>query len=203
MAAVIVLGGAFGVSAFEDKIKPVEPTSEQTIERQVTEKETPVVENTKTTKPEIDIEVNKETDLQLLSVEEVIQQVEQQYGATVVEIELDEDDGWMMYEIEMFNEEENSEIELEINAKTGEVIDFEKEYKKHNKHQWKKQALVEQKKQAIQTALSQVDGHIIDVEYEDDENAFEIKVKNKNGITTLTIDENNEVIYKTTKSFNK
>ena len=203
MAAVIVLGGAFGVSEFEDKTKPVEPTSEQTNERQVTEKETPVVENTKTTEPEIDVEVNKETDLQLLSVEEVIQQVEQQYGATVVEIELDEDDGWMMYEIEMFNEEENSEIELEINAKTGEVIDLKKEYKKHNKHQWKKQALVEQKKQAIQTALSQVDGHIIDVEYEDDENAFEIKVKNKNGITTLTIDENNEVIYKTTKSFNK
>src|SRR5699024_8011400 len=105
MASVMVLGGAFGVSVFEDKTKQVE-------------------EKTKTTNTEIDVEVNKETDLQLLSVEEVIQQVEQQYGATVVEIELDEDDGWMMYEIEMFNEEENSEIELEINAKTGEVIDL-------------------------------------------------------------------------------
>lgn len=199
MAAVIVLAGAFGVSAFEGKTKPVEPTYEQANEKN----ETQVTEKNEATVTEMDVNVNNETDSQILSVEEVIQEVEQQYGSTVVEIELDEDDGRMIYEIELFNEEENSEIELEIDAKNGEVIELEKEYKKYNKKQWNKRELVEQKKQAIQTALSQVDGHMIDIEYEDDENAFEIKVKNKNGITTLTIDKNNEVIHKTTKSFHK
>ena len=47
-------------------------------------------------------------------------------GATVTKFEFDHDDGIAVYEIEM--KKDGYEYDVKIDAKTGEVIEFEKEF---------------------------------------------------------------------------
>lgn len=60
-----------------------------------------------------------------LTVEEAIAVARQHAAGTVKEVELDKDDGRLYYEIEM--KDDKYEYELDIDAYTGDVIDFEKD----------------------------------------------------------------------------
>lgn len=70
----------------------------------------------------------------ILSMDEAIKIAQEEAPhAFFVEVELDEDDGRVMYEIDMLDDE--FKYELDIDARTGEVVDSEK---KANKHAGKK-----------------------------------------------------------------
>ncbi len=78
-------------------------------------------------------EINKEHAHQetgeLLSEDEVLAIAQEKApNATLKEIKLEQDDGWQIYDIELIDG--NTKYEIDINAVTGEVIDFEKEVKK-------------------------------------------------------------------------
>jgi len=61
----------------------------------------------------------------LLTIDEVVAIALKEAKGTVTEVELDEDDGRMHYDIEI--EDGKYEYDIEIDAVTGEVLDFEKE----------------------------------------------------------------------------
>lgn len=48
-------------------------------------------------------------------------------GATVIKVEFDRDDGVPLYEVEMIKDE--FEYDLEIHAITGEILDFDQDYR--------------------------------------------------------------------------
>ena len=72
-----------------------------------------------------EIDINEIRDLrrsgQLVSLESLIVQVRNDYPGEIIEIELDDEDGRYIYEVEVIAED-GSEIELEIDASTGEVL---------------------------------------------------------------------------------
>lgn len=69
---------------------------------------------------------NKRTKDVILSREAIIQLINKEYqGYRIVKIELDDDDGRKVYEIEL--KSNKYEIELEIEAMTGKVLSFDKE----------------------------------------------------------------------------
>ena len=59
------------------------------------------------------------------SIEEAKEIALTEFQGKVTEIELDKDDGRLMYEVELKNE--THEAEIEIDAKTGEIIEVEVE----------------------------------------------------------------------------
>ena len=61
----------------------------------------------------------------VLTVEEAVAIAMKQAKGTVTEVELDEDDGRLHYDIEI--EDGTYEYDFEIDAITGEVLDFEKD----------------------------------------------------------------------------
>ncbi|MCM3740459.1 PepSY domain-containing protein [Oceanobacillus luteolus] len=58
-----------------------------------------------------------------LSVEEVKQIALQKFDGKVTDIELDEDDGRLIYEMELKNEKQ--EADIDIDAVTGEIVEFD------------------------------------------------------------------------------
>jgi uncharacterized membrane protein YkoI len=62
-----------------------------------------------------------------MSLESVIAQVRKDYPGQIIEIELDEEDDRFIYEIEVVNDD-GVVIELEIDAATGEVLKYKKDY---------------------------------------------------------------------------
>ncbi|MCF3944631.1 PepSY domain-containing protein [Oceanobacillus alkalisoli] len=59
----------------------------------------------------------------VLSIEEAKQIALTEFEGKVTEIELDEDDGRLMYEVELKNETHEAEIELD--ARTGDIIELD------------------------------------------------------------------------------
>jgi len=64
---------------------------------------------------------------QILSLETIIAQVRKEYPGTIIQIELDEEKNRYIYEIELVNDE-GVVIEIEIDASTGEVLKYKKDY---------------------------------------------------------------------------
>ncbi|AOV08977.1 PepSY domain-containing protein [Sporosarcina ureilytica] len=77
------------------------------------------------TKQKAESTVEKIQSKSKLTVEEAIAIARQHASGTVKEIELDNDDGRLYYEIEM--KDGKYEYELDIDAYTGDVLDFEKD----------------------------------------------------------------------------
>ncbi|MDS9472426.1 PepSY domain-containing protein [Sporosarcina pasteurii] len=77
------------------------------------------------TKQKAESTVEKTQSKSKLTVEEAIAIARQHASGTVKEVELDNDDGRLYYEIEM--KDGKYEYELEIDAYTGDVLDFEKD----------------------------------------------------------------------------
>ncbi|MEX2352624.1 MAG: PepSY domain-containing protein [Gammaproteobacteria bacterium] len=64
---------------------------------------------------------------QIMSLESLIARVREDYPGTIIEIELDDKNDRYIYEIEVVNDE-GVVIDLEIDAATGEVLKYEKDY---------------------------------------------------------------------------
>ena len=65
------------------------------------------------------------SDEKLLTIDEVVAIALKKAKGTVTDVELDDDDGRMHYDIEI--EDGTYEYDFEIDAVTGEILDFEKE----------------------------------------------------------------------------
>lgn len=86
----------------------------------ITERETIKTNNQVTTQKN-----TKSTSQGLISEQKAIQIAQAKAPGTVVKVELDEDDDQLHYDIEIRNGK--TEYEFEIDAKTGAIIDFDKD----------------------------------------------------------------------------
>lgn len=63
---------------------------------------------------------------EILPLAQVLQQVQRVYPGRVIGVELDDDDGLRIYEIEMITPE-GRYVEIEVDATTGTVLDYEED----------------------------------------------------------------------------
>lgn len=63
---------------------------------------------------------------EILPLAQVLQQVQRIYPGRVIDVELDDDDGLLIYEIEMITPD-GRYVEIEVDAATGSVLDYEED----------------------------------------------------------------------------
>lgn len=115
--AVVLAGTAIFANANQDKV-----IEEGVLGVQDTGKTLEVVKPTQQTKSEDKVNKTKSK----LTMEEAIAIARKHATGTVKEAELEKDDGRLYYDIEI--RDGQYEYEIEIDAYTGEVLDFEQEY---------------------------------------------------------------------------
>lgn len=62
----------------------------------------------------------------ILPLEVILSRVMQQYPGELLKIELDDDDGYLIYEIELLTRR-GIVLEMEVNAQTGRILDIEED----------------------------------------------------------------------------
>lgn len=129
----------------------------------------------------------------------------QQVQGTVLEAELDREDGKLIYEVEVATQ--NGVTEFEIDANTGEILNTENE--KLRGHDKKELAALNKAKlsmmQAIEAAKTMQPGKIVAVEIDRDDNQtlYEFEIVKDNGMYELEMDANSGELVKLEKDDGK
>ena len=63
---------------------------------------------------------------EILPLAQVLQQIQRDYPGRVIEVELDDDDDLLIYEIEMITPD-GRYVEIEVDAATGTILDYEED----------------------------------------------------------------------------
>lgn len=138
-------------------------------------------------------EVSKTADKsnEMLTIVQIEEIALNEFPGWIKEIELDEDDGYLMYEVEVENEN-REEAELDIDAYTGEILKMEKEYKSGSKHKGSKQFSddILSIKEIKEIALEEFPGQIKELELDENDGRliYEVEVKNKGREAEMDID---------------
>ncbi|MGN8645944.1 PepSY domain-containing protein [Gracilibacillus sp. HCP3S3_G5_1] len=142
---------------------------------------------------------SKSSESKLISAEEVQSIATKEYPGIVKELELDEDDGQYYYELEIRTE--YGEVELEIDAYSGEIIylsvDDDGDSAKQHHSSDNKNSLISTD-QARSIALEKFNGKIKELELDEDDDRYiyEIEIRTGKGEVELEIDAINGAILK-------
>lgn len=119
-----------------------------------------------------------------IGIEKAINIALGQFPGTVTEVELDRDNGRLIYEIEVISS--GMEADFDIDAKTGEIISVEKQ----NTDKYAPGKTVIDMKQAIAIAQKEFSGTVTSVELDKDNDQFiyEIEIKSGNDEADFDID---------------
>lgn len=117
---------------------------------------------------------NKQTKETTIGIEKAIQIAKKAVPGTVIEAEIDKEDGRIMYEVEIINN--SKKTEFDIDAYTGKIID--QKTKTTNKSISATKTVIDIE-QAIAIALSEFPGTVIEVELDKENNylVYEIEIK--------------------------
>lgn len=138
ITAGLILGGAFMVGASQNdennkagveqsKVDTVALSSEKDTLVQEEELEKNGSNQQQGAEKQVDQTVTDTQQIELpITKEKAIEIAEKQTGGKVIEVELDRDDHRYKYELELI-EERVAEIEMEIDAETGKIIELEYE----------------------------------------------------------------------------
>ncbi|KXH83827.1 PepSY domain-containing protein [Sporosarcina sp. HYO08] len=134
----------------------------------------------------VDVKQAPQTDTKQLSADEATAIALEKAKGTVTKVELDTDDGWKHYDIEI--KDGVYEYDFEIDAVTGKIIEFEKDRDDDQKRTVSKQANVKQtsenkqgmisQDEAVAIAMKQASGTVTDVEldHDDGRKVYEIEI---------------------------
>ena len=130
-----------------------------------------------------------------ISQDDAVAIAKKQFNGELHEIDIDEDDNRFMYDIELRSATEKAEFEIDV--QTGEVLKFETEKLTNNNvagsqnnvnnssngsaataPQTKTSQLVISLDQAKQIALSKAAGTVVKAELDEDDNVYEIEIRN-------------------------
>lgn len=132
---------------------------------------------------------NAASEKNLISIEEAMEIALSEQDGYVDDIELETDDGYTYYEVEIENG--NEDYDLYIDAITGDVLKVEKDDDDDYDHQ-NNQALenVMSADEAKKIAVETVGGKVIDIELDEDDHRYEyeIDIKTDVGKVEMTID---------------
>lgn len=102
------------------RIIQIDQKEQKPMEKKKEKKEEPIEEETPSSQNTEEVKNSEEKKPAIISQEEAIDAALAEFQGTVEEIELDEDDGKLKYEIEMVDG--STEAELEVDAYTGKVM---------------------------------------------------------------------------------
>ena len=108
----------------------------------------------------------------------------------VTKIELDEDDKVLVYDIELRTA--STKADIEVNAKNGEVVSFEKEAIKVGANDSTVTEAISLQ-DAIDLALSKATGTVTKAEFDKDDNKYEIEIRNGKMEYEFEIDVNGNI----------
>lgn len=131
-------------------------------------------------------EKSKKTDKQtVIDIKEAMAIGLNEYSGTIKEIELDEEDGQLIYEVEIVSG--NVKAEIDINAYTGEIIVVGTESTDGIDADVDSFISIEE---AMEIALTEFQGTVVQVELEeeDDSYIYEIEIESDNGVKEIEID---------------
>ena len=106
----------------------------------------------------------------------------------VTKIELDEDDNVLVYDIELRTD--STKVDIEVNAKNGEVVSFENEVLKAGDPNLTEAISLQD---AIDLALSKASGKVTKSEFDKDDNKYEIEIRNGKMEYEFEIDVNGNI----------
>lgn len=134
----------------------------------------------------VDVKQAPQSNAKQLSADEATAIALEKAKGTVTKVELDTDDGWQHYDIEI--KDGIYEYDFEIDAVTGKIIEFKKEHDDDRKRTAAKQTYTKQKgenkqgmisrDEAVAIAMKQASGTVTDVELDDDDGrkVYEIEI---------------------------
>jgi uncharacterized membrane protein YkoI len=183
----VAIAGVLGFSvlqSFADETEPIvqDTTTEAASEVQTTEAESKTEE------------VQESWYDEVLTIQEAKEKAHEEFQGKVIEIELDHDDGRLLYEINLVDE--TSEVEIEMDAVTGEIFEKEKERADRDK-QLKAQANVLTIQEAKEIAQAEFAGKVIEMELDEDDGRFvyEMELVNNNSEAEIDMDaETGEIL---------
>ncbi|HEY4552835.1 MAG TPA: PepSY domain-containing protein [Bacillaceae bacterium] len=107
-------------------------------------------------------------------------------GGKVESIELEKEHGRLVYDIDMSEQSDDDDVEVKVDAVTGEIIKLEKD-RDHDDDRHVSNMEVT-KEQAIQIALADSPGKVVETEFDKDDACYEIEIKTDSGEVELKID---------------
>ena len=110
----------------------------------------------------------------------------------VTKIELDEDDNVIVYDIELRTA--STKADIEVNAQSGDVVSFEIEAINVSAKDAKGTAADISLQEAIDLALSKASGKVTKSEFDRDDNAYEIEIRNGKMEYEFEIDKKGNII---------
>lgn len=139
-------------------------------------------------KENTDNENNNQTNQTIIDANEAMNIALNEFSGIVTELELDEDDGRLMYEIEVRSGHE--EAELDIDAFSGEILVIEIETNKDHKYKVQNNQTMIDAHQAISIALDKFSGTVTDLELDKDDGylMYEIEIKSGHEEAEIEID---------------
>lgn len=133
------------------------------------------------------------------SPEQIIDIVKQKTSGEILSLELEREDGKLVYEVEAILREENTELEFEIDASTGEILSERSD--KLRKHEIKASDAYKTVKfdlmEAMAFAVNEQAGKVINAEFDThhDKAMYEVEVLTaNNAVYELEIDPNTGAI---------
>jgi len=127
--------------------------------------------------------VKKEERSSIITAEKATEIAINKIGGELKNIELEKENGKTIYEVDLAVSG-YKDIELDIDALSGEIIKVEKELKKETKEKMKETNVKPQKsnenttiteEKAISIALGDLNGKVIEVDFDEDDNEYEIE----------------------------
>ena len=122
---------------------------------------------------------------EILSIQEAIEAAQTEFKGKVIEIQLDHDDGKLIYEIELVNESKEAEIDLD--AMTGDVLEKEEERSDREKLAKLNENLLSIA-EAKEIAIAEFDGKVIEMELDEDDGRILYEVELRNGSMEAEMD---------------
>ncbi|HLR74314.1 MAG TPA: PepSY domain-containing protein [Virgibacillus sp.] len=126
----------------------------------------------------------KDEQKTVIDVHDAVEFALKEFTGTVTEIELDEDDGRFIYEIEI--KSGNEKAEFDIDVYTGEILSIEIENKR--KQQLPDESKLIHVNEAIDIALNEFSGTITDLELDKDDGRYIYEIDIQSGHEEVELD---------------
>lgn len=188
IAGIVVLGGAFGASAFSSPNQNDNITKEEA--REITIKENENIDPNKASNGVVRVtKLNDNTSKNgnnqtSINMDEAVNIAKDHTTGKVVEKEFEAVD--QEYELEVKNKQE--EVELTIDARNGTVAKMETETKDHKVKNQSKQKAIISMDEAVAIAQKHASGKVVEKEYDADDREYEVEIKNDSEKVEITID---------------
>lgn len=172
LAGVVILGGVFGANAVADQFKTVGIPEEnfEVAERTTDDDRTETAQSNP---------AGSQSEETLLSLEEAKEKALTAFGGVVESIELERENGKMVYDIDIDNGRED--VDLDMDAVTGEVLRSKTDWDDDDRNVYRNSDDLLTQQEALDIATAEFNGKLKEIELDDDNGRMIYEIELKNG----------------------